>query len=72
MVPTTGGTPFSERHAPRMRKMNLGTTHVTVTIRNPADPHRARRGSLLVDAGTTDHPGREPLPRRTRPHGVTG
>lgn len=32
----------------------MGATHVTVTIRNPADPERAWDGLFLVDAGTTD------------------
>ena len=32
----------------------LGATHVTVTIRNPADPDRAWEGLFLVDTGATD------------------
>ena len=32
----------------------MGATHVTVTIRNPADPHRAWEGLFLVDTGATD------------------
>lgn len=32
----------------------MGATHVTVTIRNPADPDRAWEGLLLVDTGATD------------------
>ena len=32
----------------------MGATHVTVTIRNPADPDRAWEGLFLVDAGATD------------------
>ena len=32
----------------------MGATHVTVTIRNPADPERAWDGLFLVDTGATD------------------
>ena len=32
----------------------MGATHVTVTIRNPAEPHRAWEGLFLVDTGATD------------------
>ena len=32
----------------------MGATHVTVTIRNPADPGRAWEGLFLVDTGATD------------------
>ena len=32
----------------------MGATHVTVTIRNPADPDRAWEGLFLVDTGATD------------------
>ena len=32
----------------------MGATHVTVTIRNPADPERAWDGLFLVDASATD------------------
>ena len=32
----------------------MGATHVTVTIRNPADPDRAWEGLFLVDIGATD------------------
>lgn len=32
----------------------MGVTHVTVTIRNPADPARAWEGPFLVDAGAID------------------
>lgn len=32
----------------------MGTTQVTVTIRNPAAPDRAWEGLFLVDPGTTD------------------
>ena len=32
----------------------MGATHVTVTIRNPADPSRSWNGLFLVDAGATD------------------
>ena len=32
----------------------MGATHVTVTVRNPADPDRAWEGLFLVDTGATD------------------
>ena len=32
----------------------MGATHVTVTIRNPADPSRTWDGLFLVGAGATD------------------
>lgn len=32
----------------------MGATHVTVTIRNPADPDRAWEALFLVDTGATD------------------
>ncbi len=32
----------------------MGTTHVTVTIRNPAEPDRAWEGLFLVDTSATD------------------
>ena len=32
----------------------MGTAHVTVTIRNPADPARSWDGLFLVDTGATD------------------
>jgi len=32
----------------------MGSIHVDVTIRNPADTYRCWRGSFLVDTGTTD------------------
>lgn len=32
----------------------MGATHVTVTIRNPAVPHRSWEGLFLVDTGATD------------------
>lgn len=32
----------------------MGATHVTVTIRNPADPDRFWEGLFLVDTGATD------------------
>jgi len=34
--------------------MDVGATHVTVTIRNPAAPHRTWEGLFLVDTGATD------------------
>ncbi len=32
----------------------MGAVHVTVTIRNPAEPSRCWEGLFLVDAGATD------------------
>ena len=32
----------------------MGATHVTVTIRNPAEPEREWEGLFLVDTGATD------------------
>lgn len=32
----------------------MGATHVTVTVRNPAESHRSWEAVFLVDAGTTD------------------
>ena len=32
----------------------MGATHVTVAIRNPADPNRVWEGLFLVDTGATD------------------
>ena len=32
----------------------MGATHVTVTIRNPAEPERCWEGLFLVDTGATD------------------
>jgi len=32
----------------------MGATHVTVTIRNPADPEKAWEGLFLVDTGAVD------------------
>ena len=32
----------------------MGATHVTVTVRNPADPDRFWEGLFLVDTGATD------------------
>ena len=32
----------------------MGATHVTVTIRNPAEPDRRWEGLFLVDTGATD------------------
>ena len=29
----------------------MGATHITVTVRNPAEPHRAWEGTFLVDPG---------------------
>ena len=52
----------------------MGATHVTVTIRNPADPERQWTGRFLVDTGAFDslvprrhleEIGLEPLARET-------
>ena len=32
----------------------MGLTHVTVTVRNPADPEKTWQGLFLVDTGATD------------------
>ena len=32
----------------------MGATHVTVTIRNPADPSKSWDGLFLVDIGATN------------------
>ena len=32
----------------------MGAVHVTVTIRNPAEPSRSWEGLFLVDTGATD------------------
>lgn len=32
----------------------MGVTHVTATVRNPADPERTWEGLFLVDTGATD------------------
>ena len=32
----------------------MGETHVNVTVRNPAEPHRTWEGVFLVDTGATD------------------
>ena len=32
----------------------MGATHVTVTIRNPADPGKSWEGLFLVDSGAID------------------
>lgn len=32
----------------------MGATHVTVTIRNPADPEKSWEGLFLVDLGDID------------------
>ena len=32
----------------------MGMTHVTVTVRNPADPNRIWEGLFLVDTGAVD------------------
>ena len=36
------------------KEWDMGATHVTVTIRNPADPERSWDGLFLVDTGATD------------------
>ena len=40
-------------HRPVLSNL-MGTTQVTVTIRNPADPTRSWDGLFLVDTGATD------------------
>jgi clan AA aspartic protease len=37
-----------------MGDANMGTTHVTVMVRNPADPERTWEGLFLVDTGAID------------------
>ena len=32
----------------------MGATHVTVTVKSPAEPHRTWAGEFLVDTGATD------------------
>lgn len=32
----------------------MGATHITVTVKNPAEPHRTWAGEFLVDTGATD------------------
>lgn len=32
----------------------MGVTHVTVTIRNPADPEKSWEGLFLIDTGAID------------------
>lgn len=41
-------------HPAGCREAGVGATHVTVTIRNPANPDRAWEGLFLVDTGATD------------------
>ena len=52
----------------------MGATHVTVTIRNPADPDRAWEGLFLVDTGATDslvpRPHLEAIGLRPKDHRV--
>ena len=44
-----------KKNEPRKRKeKNMGATHVTVRITNPADPDRFWEGLFLVDTGATD------------------
>ena len=38
----------------KKEKWDMGATHVTVTIRNPAEPERSWEGLFLVDTGATD------------------
>jgi clan AA aspartic protease len=38
----------------RKRKPEMGMTHVTVTVRNPANPDRTWEGLFLVDTGAVD------------------
>ena len=48
----TGSRPGGGRINPKERYM--GATHVTVTIRNPAEPDRTWEALFLVDTGATD------------------
>ncbi len=43
----------------------MGATHVTVTIRNPADPERSWEGLFLVDTGSTAGRNRTGPPARS-------
>jgi aspartyl protease family protein len=38
----------------RSKGLTMGTTHVTVSVRNPAEPDRVWEGLFLVDAGAVD------------------
>ena len=42
------------RRSPEVSKVIMGTTHVTVTVRNPADPDKFWEGLFLVDTGAFD------------------
>jgi clan AA aspartic protease len=37
-----------------MGGLNMGMTHVTVTVRNPAEPEKSWEGLFLVDTGAVD------------------
>ena len=52
----SGGSPtrFAAEPDPPEGRSNMGATHVTVTIRNPADPDRAWEGLFLFDPSATD------------------
>lgn len=38
----------------QVRGKDMGTTYITVAIRNPAQPERVWEGEFLVDTGATD------------------
>ena len=48
-----GGSNPVRRAEPPERKLNMGATHVTATIRNPADPDRAWE-ELFLDQSLYD------------------
>jgi clan AA aspartic protease len=58
--PGAGAQYAADRTQPRQRVDHtageeiMGVTHVTVTIRNPAEPAREWSGLFLVDSGATD------------------
>ena len=51
--PVAGGV-IPRPHEAEGKRRRMGATHVTVTIRNPAEPDRAWEGLFLVDTGATD------------------
>ena len=53
---TAGRRPVYQSEAAVRRREHeaVGVTHVTVTIRNPADPSRSWQGPFLVDTGAID------------------
>ncbi len=42
------------KEQPTRRVTKMGVTHVTVVVRNPAEPNRAWEGDFLVDTGAID------------------